>query len=85
MLGLGATCGACIPEPPGCCPDTPVVDGKLDMCQNGHTINVSVNACEGILNSGGVCGPCPEEAKVEETVSPTAAKIIKKAPVVVSE
>ena len=30
------------------------------MCLNGQTINVSRNACEGIKQAGGVCGPCPE-------------------------
>jgi len=59
MLDLGATCGPC--GQGDCCPDTPVVDDKIDMCtKNGKTINVSVNACKGILNSGGTCGPCPE-------------------------
>ena len=41
-----------------CCPDTPVVDGKIDMCLEGNTINVSVNACKGILQAGGTCGAC---------------------------
>jgi len=33
------------------------------MCINGRTVNVSTNACEGILNAGGSCGPCPEEVQ----------------------
>lgn len=41
-----------------CCPDTPVVDGKIDMCLQGHTINVAVSACKGILQAGGTCGAC---------------------------
>jgi bacterioferritin-associated ferredoxin len=60
MLQAGATCGTCVGQP-GCCPETPVVDGKIDMCIQGKTINVSTNACKGILNAGGTCGPCPEE------------------------
>ena len=60
MLESGATCGTCGSEP-GCCPETPVVDGKIDMCLNDNTINVSVNACKGIKTAGGSCGPCAEE------------------------
>lgn len=41
-----------------CCPDTPVVDGKIDMCLDGNTVNVSVNACKGIKQAGGTCGAC---------------------------
>ena len=44
-----------------CCPDVPVVDGKIDMCIEGNTINVSVAACKGILQAGGTCGACPIE------------------------
>jgi len=42
-----------------CCPDVPVVDGKIDMCLQGHTVNVAVEACKGILQAGGTCGACP--------------------------
>ena len=49
-------CGDC---EEGCCPDTPVVDGKIDMCLDGNTISVSVNACKGIKTAGGTCGACP--------------------------
>lgn len=58
LLEAGATCGGCDER---CCPDTPTIDGKIDMCLNDHTINVSRNACEGIQTAGGTCGPCPIE------------------------
>lgn len=41
-----------------CCPDQ--IGEKIDMCLNGNTINVSRNACKGILQAGGTCGPCEE-------------------------
>ena len=59
MLAQGAVCGGCDER---CCSETPVVDGKIDMCLNDNTINVSVNACQGLRDSAGAtCGPCEEE------------------------
>ena len=63
MLQAGATCGVCGSEP-GCCPTTPVVDGKIEMCLQGNTISVDTHACKGIKTAGGTCGPC--EAEVPE-------------------
>ena len=57
MLDAGAICGGCDER---CCPDTPRVEGKMDMCINDNTINVNENACEGLLNAGATCGACPE-------------------------
>lgn len=45
-----------------CCPDVPIIDGKIAMCLQGHTVNVSPNACRGILNAGGTCGACERPA-----------------------
>lgn len=71
MLQSGATCGCC-GSAPGCCPTTPVVDGKIDMCtRTGRDINVSVNACKGILRSGGTCGPCEVIEEVVEAKAKT--------------
>jgi hypothetical protein len=74
MLGAGAICGGCDER---CCPDTERVSGKMDMCINDNTINVSENACPGLLNAGATCGPCAEvevtKAK-KSTVKKPAAK-----------
>lgn len=67
MLESGATCGDCDTR---CCPDTPTVDGKIDMCLRGRTINVNRNACKGILNAGGTCGPCVRVEKATAKKKP---------------
>jgi hypothetical protein len=55
-LAEGAICGGCDEL---CCPGQ--TGKKIDMCLNGNTINVSHNACDGIKQAGGTCGPCPAE------------------------
>ena len=31
---------------------------KVEVCQNGHTIEVDENGLKGVLNSGATLGPC---------------------------
>ena len=66
LIAQGATLGGCDER---CCPDTPTVEGKIDMCLNGNTINVNRNACEGIMQAGGTCGACPVVLDDPETES----------------
>jgi len=70
MKAQGAVCGGCDER---CCGDEPGT--KIDMCLNDNTINVSRNACPGILNAGGTCGACPEP--VLEPEPEAAAKAVK--------
>ena len=71
----------CMIPPGDCCADTPVIDGKINMCtQTGQDINISTFACKGILNAGGSCGPCPEPEEepvtepIEESVPVTESE-----------
>lgn len=52
------------------------------MCLNGRNIKVSRNACEGIKQAGGTCGPCetipvppaPVKASTKKPVAKKAEK-----------